>query len=117
MEKISFRNINISQLRNLAPIREIADKSKFDTWFGFQYTISEEEAAFLNELIEKYETYLKFYSEEELKAKFIIPILNKIDFYWGENKDWYERTISATINGYLLSGMIDYMVASGSTRN
>ncbi|MEN0050353.1 MAG: hypothetical protein AAF806_25035 [Bacteroidota bacterium] len=112
-KKILFSSVTVGQLKKVASIKEYADVDKFKDWFSFDYELSESESIFLSELIDKYETYLRFYSEEELKAKFIIPILNKIDFYFGIHKDWYERSISAVINGCQIGGMVDYMVADG----
>ena len=57
--------------------------------------------------------YFTIYSEEELKAKFITPILNKVDFMVGDVKDWYERPLRAIINDFEIGGYTDYMVAKG----
>ena len=57
--------------------------------------------------------YFTIYSEEELKAKFITLILNKVDFMVGDVKDWYERPLRAFINDFEIGGYTDYMVAKG----
>ena len=53
------------------------------------------------------------YTEEELKAKFIIPLVNRVDFVGESFSDWYERSIKTVINDWEISGITDFMVAKG----
>ena len=53
------------------------------------------------------------FCEEEIKMKFISPLLNKVDFIGLNYQDWYERLMKAKINGILFNGTTDFLVASG----
>jgi hypothetical protein len=113
MKKLSFSNITLNTLRQVVPLKQIVDDSRFDTWFGYQPPLDKDEKDLLQNLLNKHRPYFSSYSEEELKAKFIIPILNKVDFMVGDVKDWYERPLRAILNDYEIGGYTDYMVAKG----
>jgi hypothetical protein len=113
MKKLSFSTITLNALRQVVPLKQIVDDSRFDTWFGYQPALNQSEKDLLQGLLNKHRPYFPSYSEEELKAKFIIPILNKVDFMVGDVKDWYERPLKAVLNDYEIGGYTDYMVAKG----
>jgi len=112
-KRLSFGKITFDDLETFVDIREVVHDAVFDDWFGFPYRISAEEIAFLTQLIEANRRFLDNYLEEELKAQFIIPLLNKVDFFYHEARGWYERPLRAVINGVRLQGKTDYMVARG----
>ncbi|MEM0991631.1 MAG: hypothetical protein AAGI49_01280 [Bacteroidota bacterium] len=111
--RISFANVSFKQLNAIVPIKQVIDERKFEDWFKFSYELSAAEVDFLTALIKKNKSYINSYSEEELKIKLIGPLLNKVNFFKGAFRDWYERTISAEINDTIFSGKVDYMVAKG----
>lgn len=113
MKKLSFSTITLNALRQVIPLKQIVDDTRFDTWFGYQPTLNESEKDLLQKLLNKHRPYFPNYSEEELKAKFIIPILNKVDFMVGDVKDWYERPLRTVLNDVEIGGYTDYMVAKG----
>lgn len=113
MKKLSFSTITLNALRQVIPLKQIVDDTRFDTWFGYQPTLNESEKGLLQKLLNKHRPYFPNYSEEELKAKFIIPILNKVDFMVGDVKDWYERPLRTVLNDVEIGGYTDYMVAKG----
>lgn len=53
------------------------------------------------------------YSEDELKIKFIGPLLNKVNFRFDGLRDWYQRPLKAKINQTIIGGYVDFMVAKG----
>jgi len=112
-KQLSFSNIKLKDLRSAVSIKPILDETVFDKWFNYDYVVSEEEQFFLKELIANNQLRIASYSEEELKMKFIAPLLNKIDFTFDEVTDWYERSISCKINDIDLGGTTDYLVAKG----
>lgn len=112
-KKIAFSDVTFDELNTVVSIIQEFDEQKFDDWFNFAYELSAEEERELSALLDKNKRYVSFYSEEELKAMFIIPILNKVDFFQHGFRNWYERTIHTKINGNYLSGKVDYMVAKG----
>jgi hypothetical protein len=112
-KKISFSRVTFEDLLDLIDIREVMDYSVFEEWFGFDYSLNQDEKAFLEDLLARNLRFLDTYLEEELKAQFIIPLLNQVDFFQGQVRGWYERPLQARINNVLLHGRTDYMVARG----
>jgi len=112
-KQYSFSTIKYRDLKQIIDLKPKVDNQSFDKWFLYDYNWQEQDHAFLEELIEDHRLRMPHYSEEELKMKFIAPLLNRVDFTFGEVTDWYERTISSEINGIELGGLTDYLVATG----
>ena len=112
-KQLSFSNIRFKDIKDLVPVTQHAEESIFEEWFGFKYEFSEEETVFLQNLIKRNRLKVNSYTEEELKAKFLIPIMNKVDFVKDGISDWYERSLKGQINGVEVGGVTDYMVAKG----
>ncbi len=110
---LSFSKIEYRHLEELVDITEIIDYAVFDGWFNFNYTLNPEEENFLRKLLDDNIRFLDSYSKEELKAQVIIPLINKVDFFHNGVRGWYERFLKGMINGRLLHGKTDYMVARG----
>ena len=112
-KQLSFSNIKLKDLRAIIPLKAKSLPTIFDKWFKFDYSLSAADEDFLNGLLKSNEIRMPFYSEEELKMKFIAPILNRVNFNFEEVTDWYERAISGTVNDWELRGVTDYLVATG----
>jgi len=114
MEKsYNFSTIRFSDLQKIVAIRPKRDISKFEEWFSFEYFMDEEESSFLDNLIERHILLLPSYQEEDLKMKFLSPILNKVNFYSENFHDWYEPAFGGFVNGVEIKGFVNYMVATG----
>ena len=113
MKKLSFSTITLNNLKQVVPIQQIVDDQRFEAWFENDCVVTEDVSVLLKYLLHKHRPYFTFYSEEELKAKFITPILNKVDFMMGDVKDWYERPLKAQFGDVEIGGFTDYMVAKG----
>jgi hypothetical protein len=76
---------------------------------------NEEENKRLNQLQTKLKLYVRAWNEEELKLKFIGPVIELVDFdnYELEIISFSERAISATFGKVEIRGVVDMMVASG----
>lgn len=112
-KQLSFATIRFKDLKDLVPIEQTADSALFDDWFGLVQDLEQEELDFLQDLIQRNRLRVNAYTAKELKAKFIIPLLNKVDFVYAHISDWYQRHIKGQIAGIDLSGMTDFMVATG----
>ncbi len=114
-KQLSFSKVKFDELNQVVKLVGVPDiyGTKFKDWFSYSYALSEIELLFLEQLLSQHKLYVSTYSEEELKAKLIIPILNKVDFMFAEIKDWYERPLKAVINGIEIGGYVDFMVAKG----
>lgn len=113
MERLSFSNISYHQLTSLVAIHEEVDDSQFNGWLVHDPTTDFETNEFLLSLASRHRKNIDGYSEEEVKAKLIIPMLNRIDFTVGPYTDWYERPLAASIGGVEIAGSVDYLVARG----
>ncbi len=114
IKSYNFSNIKFSDLEEIVDIKVLYNDSKFNEWFETPYNLDETEILFFENLIQKNKTRVPFYMEENLKAKFIIPILNLVDFVFEPVSDWYDTTLSGTLNGVEFKGFTDFMVASGT---
>ncbi len=110
---ISFNTINFNQLKKIVNIQEVDFEEKFNDWFNFSYLISDEETYFLKNLISKNKFFISSFSEDELKAEFLIPLLNRVSFWVNNKRAWYSRPLSAKINNVEIGGFADFMVACG----
>lgn len=52
--------------------------------------------------------------EEDLKMKFLSPILNQVDFLTDKFHDWYDANLSGIVNGVEIKGFAGIMIASGT---
>ena len=108
---MSFSRISFEDLLDLVDIQEIMDYSVFDDWFRFDYSLNPEEETFLEDLLARNLRFVDTYLEEELKAQFIIPLLNKVNFFHGQARGWYERPLQARIE------IMDLLEDSPSLKN
>ncbi len=113
MKTISFSTVKFADLARLVDLRQIIDDSVFAEWFGYEYPLNEDEKQLLLTLIEENRQFMLSYSEDELKMKFLAPLLNAVHFHTDHIRDWYQRPLKAKINNVILSGYTDFMVATG----
>ena len=112
--RTAFSKVSFSILTAIVNISKGNDDKIFQNQFETDYSVSDDETAFLKDLIKKNEERLETYSEEDLKAKFLFPLFSKISFDTGDMRDWYEWPLSMHINERILSGKADFMIAEGA---
>ena len=112
--EIIFGNVTYQELEEIVNITKKDNDPKFDDWFSFKYNISESEQKLLESLIKKNKLFLSSYNEAKLFARFISPILYKVDFNFDDIQDWYESWLIGKVNGVRFSGKTDFMVAKGN---
>jgi len=115
MKKLNFSSITLDKLDEYFNLEFVKDEKLFDTIFNFEYQFSKEENIFLQNLIDRNLQFVDFYTEEELKMKFLSFILNRVDFYSNGIKDWYERGLKGKVGDVIFNGTTDFMVATGLT--
>ena len=96
VQSYAFSKITDKKLKELVGIKQVINNDIFTNWFGFKLTFSDELISFFEYLIDKNIYLIKKYNEEDLKVKFIIPLLNKVDFlsYENEFRDFYELALT-----------------------
>ncbi len=112
----SFSQISFSDLKNIAEVKPKLNYDKFNHWFNDESIIvNNEDTIFLKNLIDKNIFYLENYKEEDLKVKFITPILNRIDFVNIEKeiRDFYDENLCYKTDQFILNGETDFVVAKG----
>jgi hypothetical protein len=62
--------------------------------------------------------YVNGWNEEEIKFRFIAPLINLVDFDIDEHNihAFSQRTITAVVNDVKLTGRVDFMLATGKTK-
>ena len=115
----SFSKINDSILESCVDIIREFDKTRFNEWFSFNYKVSNDDISFLENLIELYGDFLESYKEETLKAHFVIPILNRVNFLLREYRcsGLYEETIIYERDEFIFKGTTDFTVSKGLNRS
>ena len=111
----NFGKITIKELRTLFDLERIYDHQVFNHWLNCDLVLADEEIQFLTTLLEREIDLIKVYNEEDLKIHFIAPILNKIDYksFKLKIRDFYEETLVYETQQFILSGITDFVVATG----
>lgn len=108
-----YSKIKDIDLKKLFEIKRVFDKSIFNLWFKNNIILNKKELKFLKELLEKEENYIKIYKEEDLKIKFITPILNKVNFRTEELRDFYEEKLFYEAENFIFNGTTDFLISKG----
>jgi len=109
----SYSKIRDSDLEKLFDISQKLDKSKFDKWFNSVLELDSETIAFLTKLIKEEENYLNIYNEEDLKMRFLSPILREVDFKSENFRDFYNEKLIYENEKFSLVGEVDFLVSKG----
>jgi hypothetical protein len=110
-----YSKIRDTELKKLFEIEKNLDESIFDEWLNNEIEIDNSIELFLKDLIEDNKSLIETYGEEDLKVKFIVPILNKIRFKSYEKKiqDFYELPMAYKTSRFILNGTVDFVVSEG----
>jgi len=112
----SFSKIGFDDLESLVDIRQnFNDIDIFKNWFNYNYNIPSSDIEFLENLIKKHIKVINIYFEEDLKVKFISPILNRVDFSMIDKniRDFYNEKLIYKSEKFILSGETDFVVSKG----
>ena len=105
-------------LEELVDIKRIYKQTIFEEWFSFDYNIDKDVESFLQKLLDKNAQLILDFYEEDLKAYFIIPLINKIDFLMMEEeiRGFYDAPLTYKTDKFIFSGESDFMISSGIQR-
>lgn len=115
----SYSKIKERDLEELFDLKQVLDsEKKFESWFNSEIEISKPEKEFLEQLLKREKFFIKQYLEEDLKIKFIAPILNLVNFSFPdlEIRDFYEQPLVYKTDKFILNGNTDFLVAKGVRR-
>ncbi|MCU0426050.1 MAG: hypothetical protein MUF71_10540 [Candidatus Kapabacteria bacterium] len=109
----SFERWTIDEVEREFHLTEQRQHPKLLAWLESAPKLTPEEIV----AIEPYRALLEenayFWNEEELKIRCIGPLLEQVKFDNHRYKSFFERSLKAMVNGETLSGIVDFMVASG----
>jgi len=110
-----FSKIKDDELRTLVKIKQKFSNHIFDNWFNHPIILEENDIQFITELLNKEFHFIRIYKEEDLKVKFIAPILNRIDFrdVNKEIRDFYEEKITYQTDKFIFTGTTDFLISKG----
>jgi hypothetical protein len=114
--KKSFKTWTRQELKKVFGLVQVDSLNALNDWTNtVEITLSEMETDFLDRLLKKSLRYLDSWNETELREKFIIKVLELIDFEFEELEchTFAERYLSANINGVTLYGFVAWFVALG----
>ncbi|MDM8560792.1 hypothetical protein [Candidatus Parabeggiatoa sp. HSG14] len=111
----TFGSISFKDLEHLVSIRRNISTEVFCDWFEAESQISHDDNVFFEDLIRDNYFLIESYNEEELKVKFISPILNRVKFTNVEHeiRDFYEEKITYKTDKFILTGTTDFLVSKG----
>jgi len=112
----SFSKIKFEELKKLVKIHQnFIDDNIFDDWFLFVYDILDDDIIFLKKLIDKNIKLINLYREEDLKVNFIVPLINKIDYFFIKDniRNFYNEKLTYKTDKFIFNGETDFMVSKG----
>ena len=111
----SFSKITDNELKKLVNIKKSFKDDVFELWLNNNIDISNKDILFLKKLLFKYGKFLRGFKEETLKANFIIPIINRVDFQSikYEISGFYEDVIFYKTDKFIFSGTADFTISKG----
>ncbi len=111
----SYSQITFKILKKLFDIKQNATHDAFEKWFNNNIDLSSDDVQFLIDLISKHESLIDSYKEEDLKVKFITPLLNRIQFLDMDIpfRDFYEEPLTYKTENFILTGITDFLIAKG----
>ena len=111
----TFGAISFKDLEHLVSIKRNISTSVFSNWFEAQIQITQDDQVFFDDLIKDNYFLIESYNEEELKVKFISPILNRVKFtdIEHEMRDFYDEKITYRTEQFILTGTTDFLVSKG----
>jgi hypothetical protein len=116
---LTFSSFSEQMVENILELKVQLPPSDFlDEWMSVAQNISilDSEALILNQLSAKVSIFSRGWNEEELKLKFIAPLIHAVNF---DNFElsiaaFSERPLSITINNTTIGGIVDFVIASGA---
>lgn len=111
----TFSKVTHEILKKLVDIKQKMSNDHFVDWFSNKIVVDEEKHKFFQELIDDNKELINSYNEEDLKIKFLAPLLNKVQFKSTKNefRDFYELPMTYKTDKFILNGTTDFVVSKG----
>lgn len=110
---INFSSLSEEKARILFGLKPLFnDNDLLEIWFNKakKITVSEEETKQLNRLRKKLSIYVRGWNEQELRERFIIPVIEIVDFdmHKMEIASFAEREMKAVYKNFQLQGKVEW---------
>jgi hypothetical protein len=111
----TFGTISFKDLEFIVSLKRNISTIVFNDWFEAEIQINQNDQVFFDNLIRENYFLIESYNEEELKVKFISPILNRVKFtdVVYEIRDFYEQQMTYKTDRFILTGTTDFLVSKG----
>ena len=111
----TYSQMTFQELTKLFDIKNNTTFDRFDSWFNNSIELQSDDVQFLIDLIRTHEILIDSYKEEDLKVKFITPILNRIQFLDLNVpfRDFYEEQLTYKTEHFILTGVTDFLISQG----
>lgn len=111
--KTSFRDWTMQQLEDTFGLRDERTHPPMVEWLKVSLPTDPKVCADIEHLREKLDRHARGWNEEELKLFFIGPLLTLVDFDGAQYGAFADRLLTAVVDGYELSGIVDGVIARG----
>ncbi|AEE49294.1 hypothetical protein [Haliscomenobacter hydrossis] len=112
LKKIPF---DLSIIAEAFKLERSTDCKELDIWLKKQYELTQPELDLLHKVNVEMLSSSDYLNEEEIKIRLIAPLLQIADIDQGnEIRVFFERSLSAEVEGYQLSVVCDCMVAAST---
>lgn len=74
------------------------------------------ESEILRQLQSEHIEYIDSWNEDELKFKFVAPLISLVGFNTDSFQAFTQRTLTASVDGITLTGRVDFLVATGKSK-
>ena len=115
MKLKSFKNWTRQDISDQFGLSVRKDCKALNTWLDTnEITLTKEDENTLNKLQQKLIAYVDIWNEQELIIKFISFIIELVDYDTATYKSFANRKLKGVIDGKIVSGEVDLMVAGGA---
>jgi hypothetical protein len=113
VKRKSFDDWTAQSMRDTFQLQQVAATPLLQEWLLAVHTPNVQERAFLESKRALLEQFYRTWNEDELKFRFIAQIVELTSLIGVGYNTFTQRVLSATVNGVLLHGRPELMVASG----
>ncbi len=109
----SFSKWTIAEVEEQFNLNFCKEHHLLHQWIDSPVELASVEETLLQELRDKLTDHVWDWNEEELKGKFIFPLLMAVNFDDEQYQSFIEREIAVEIENDRLAGTVDFFVATG----
>ncbi len=109
----SFNNWKTQEVEELFNIQENINHPLLKKWLEGKCEISEPEQEVLEKLRIRLSRNVHLWNEMELRGKFLIPLMELVDYDTGDYQTFMERSLTLVRGKEETTGTVDFLIAKG----